>query len=61
MLGAGDDVEHGTNVVGIIGAQPFNDKGVLGIAPDAEIIAVECKFACDELTCQCSTASFLSF
>lgn len=36
----GPDAMHGTHVAGIIGADRFNGKGVLGIADDVKIIAI---------------------
>jgi len=35
-----DDHGHGTHVAGIAAAATFNDRGVAGVAPDAEILAV---------------------
>ena len=34
---ADDEIGHGTFVAGVIAAQPNNGKGIVGIAPDAEI------------------------
>lgn len=36
-----NDFEHGTNVAGIIASFPHNDKGVLGVAPKANIISID--------------------
>lgn len=40
-LANNSDVKHGTAVVGIIGAYPFNDKGALGINPNVSIYSVD--------------------
>jgi len=38
----GDEYGHGTLVSGIIGVIADNETGVVGIAPDAEIIMIKC-------------------
>lgn len=36
-----DDVSHGTAVAGIIAGYPSTPKGILGIAPESEIISID--------------------
>jgi subtilisin family serine protease len=40
-VGDKSDVSHGTAICGIITGEPYNNKEILGVAPDAKIISID--------------------